>query len=83
MDIYVGNLSYTLDKEELKNVFAQFGEVTSATITTDRETGKSRGFGFVQMPNAAEAEKAIQELDQSDVFGRRLVVNQAKPKTKK
>jgi len=83
MDIYVGNLSYTLDKEELKNVFAQFGEVSGATIVTDRETGKSRGFGFVQMPNAAEAEKAIKELDQADVFGRRLVVNQAKPKTKK
>ena len=83
MDIYVGNLSYTLDKEELKNVFAQFGEVSGATIVTYRETGKSRGFGFVQMPNAAEAEKAIKELDQADVFGRRLVVNQAKPKTKK
>ena len=63
MNIYVGNLSYTLSESELQDAFAEFGEVSSAKILSDRETGRSRGFGFVEMPNQAEGEAAVAQLN--------------------
>jgi len=80
MKIYVGNLSYNTDGEGLRAAFSEFGEVTSAEAVVDRETGKSRGFGFVEMPNKAEAEAAIKALNGKEVDGRALNVNEARPK---
>ena len=65
---------------ELETLFAGFGEVTSAKIITDRDTGKSKGFGFVEMSNQADAEKAIEELNKTDQKGREIVVNEARPR---
>jgi len=81
MNIYVGNLPYSTDDDGLKEMFAQFGEVSSAQVIMDRETGRSRGFGFVEMPSDAEAEAAIEALNGKDIDGRALNVNQARPKT--
>ena len=83
MKIYVGNLSYNTDGESLRTAFAEFGEVTSAEAVTDRETGKSRGFGFVEMPNKAEAEAAIKALNGKELDGRALNVNEARPKAER
>ena len=80
MNIYVGNLSYTLSESELQDAFAEFGEVSSAKILSDRETGRSRGFGFVEMPNQAEGEAAVAQLNGKDVGGRELRVNEARPR---
>ena len=80
MNIYVGNLSYSTDRDELREVFAAFGEVSAARVVTDRDTGKSKGFGFVEMPNEAEARKAIESLNGQEVGGRRVVVNEARPR---
>ena len=80
MNIYVGNLSYTLSESELQDAFAEFGEVSSAKILSDRETGRSRGFGFVEMPNQAEGEAAVAHLNGKDVGGRALRVNEARPR---
>ena len=80
MNIYVGNLSYTLSESELQDAFAEFGEVSSAKILSDRETGRSRGFGFVAMPNQAEGEAAVAQLNGKDVGGRALRVNEARPR---
>ncbi len=80
MNIYVGNLSYSLSKSELQDAFAEFGEVSSAKILSDRETGRSRGFGFVEMPNQAEGEAAVAQLNGKDVGGRALRVNEARPR---
>ena len=80
MNIYVGNLSYRMTEDELHQAFAEFGEVTSAKIITDRDTGQSKGFGFVEMPNQAEAEAAISALNETDVQGRNLRVNEARPR---
>tara|TARA_B100001167_G_C16553080_1_gene204392 strand:- start:213 stop:464 length:252 start_codon:yes stop_codon:yes gene_type:complete len=80
MNIYVGNLSYTLEESELQDAFAEFGEVSSVKILTDRETGRSRGFGFVEMPNQAEGEAAVAQLNGKDVGGRALRVNEARPR---
>ena len=71
MNIYVGNLSYSLSESELQDAFAEFGEVSSAKILSDRETGRSRGFGFVEMPNQAEGEAAVAQLNGKDVGGLR------------
>ena len=79
MNIYVGNLPYGIDRDELRATFAAFGEVSSARIVTDRETNKSKGFGFVEMPNDAEARNAIAELNGKDIGGRKAVVNEARP----
>ena len=79
MNIYVGNLPFTTKSADLEELFARFGDVESAAVITDRETGRSRGFGFVEMADDA-ATKAIQELDGSDFAGRRLTVNQARPR---
>ena len=80
MNIYVGNLSYGLSEQELRDAFAAFGEVTTAKILMDRETGRSRGFGFVEMPNRSEAEAAISNLNGKDLDGRPVRVNEARPR---
>lgn len=81
MNIYVGNLPYSITEEELRETFAQFGEVASANVIMDRFTGHSKGFGFVEMPNDSEADKAIEALNGSDLKGRNIRVNQAKPRS--
>ena len=81
MNIYVGNLSYRMTEEDLRAAFEQFGEVTSAKIISDRESGRSKGFGFVEMSSDEDAESAIRDLDGSDVMGRTLKVNQARPRS--
>ncbi|MDH5580949.1 MAG: RNA-binding protein [Bdellovibrionales bacterium] len=81
--IYVGNLSFNILEETLSDVFAKFGAVASCRIITDRDTGRSKGFGFVEMSSASEAEKAIRELDGQEVEGRNLKVNEAKPQEKR
>ena len=83
MNIYVSNLSFNVQDEDLKEFFAPYGEVTSSKIINDRETGRSRGFGFVEMTDDAAAKKAIAELDGGDVEGRTIKVMEAKPKEKK
>ncbi len=80
MNIYVGNLSYSLDESELREAFAAHGEVSSVKVLMDRETGRSRGFGFVEMPNQAEAEAAVAEINGKEIGGRPLRVNEARPK---
>lgn len=80
MNIYVGNLSYTMSEGELRDAFAAYGEVSSVKILMDRETGRSRGFGFVEMPNQQEAEAAVAQLNGKDVGGRALRVNEARPR---
>ena len=78
--IYVGNLSYSMSESELNDLFAQFGEVESAKIVTDRNSGRSRGFAFVEMSERNEGEKAINELNGSEIRGRNLKVSEARPK---
>ena len=80
MNIYVGNLSYGMSEDELRQAFAAHGEVSSVKILMDRETGRSRGFGFVEMPNKAEADAAIAQLNGKDVGGRALRINEARPR---
>ena len=80
MNIYVSNLNFSTKSESLQDLFAEYGEVTSANIITDRETGRSRGFGFVEMPNDAEGQKAIDELNGIDFEGKTITVNVARPK---
>lgn len=80
MDIYIGDLSYQVTGEELEELFAAFGTVTSAKVIKDRETGNSKGFGFVEMPNQDEAENAIETLNESTFKGSKIKVNQARPK---
>ena len=83
MNIYVSNLSFNVQDEDLKDFFTPYGEVTSAKIINDRETGRSRGFGFVEMSDDAASKKAIAELDGADVEGRVIKVMEAKPKENK
>jgi RNA recognition motif-containing protein len=83
MNIYVGNLSYSMTESELHDAFAAYGEVTSAKILSDRETGRSRGFGFVEMPNQREAEEAIAQLNGKDLGGRALRINEARPRERR
>jgi RNA recognition motif-containing protein len=80
MSIYVGNLSYDVTSEDLKEVFTEYGSVNRVHIPADRETGRSRGFGFVEMETEAEEEKAIETLDQAQWMGRSLKVNKARPR---
>jgi|SRR3954447_25506608 cold-inducible RNA-binding protein len=79
-NIFVGNLSFGTTEQEVRSLFETFGAVDRASIATDRETGKSRGFAFVEMPNADEGERAINELSGKQVGGRALTVNEARPK---
>lgn len=81
MKIYVGNLSYQATEDELRGAFEVYGEVASATILKDKLTGSSRGFGFVEMSNPAEAQAAITALNGKEMRGRKLVVNEARPRT--
>lgn len=83
MRIYVGNLRYTVTDDELRSMFSDFGEVASADVIKDKFTGQSKGFGFVDMPNASEAADAIQALHDSMSGGRKLTVNEAQPKTER
>ena len=83
MNIYVGNLSFRTDDEELREIFAEFGDVSSAKVVIDRETDRSRGFGFVEMDNDDEAKAAIEALDGAEVGGRNLRVNEAKPRERR
>ncbi|MEI6644833.1 MAG: RNA-binding protein [bacterium] len=80
MDIYVGNLAYSTNDDSLKTAFGAYGEVTSARVVTDRMTGRSKGFGFVEMPDRAQAQAAIDALNGKDVDGRALRVNESQPK---
>lgn len=80
MNLYVGNLSYNMEEAELEQAFGAFGEVRSVRILTDRETGRSRGFGFVEMVDKGAGNQAISGLDGSELGGRRLVVNEARPR---
>jgi RNA recognition motif-containing protein len=81
INIYVGNLSFDASESELRGLFEGYGEVGTAKIITDQFTGRSRGFGFIEMTNREEGLKAIQELDNRDLKGRSLKVNEARPKT--
>ncbi len=80
INIYVGNLSYEANEAELQGLFEGYGEVDSAKIITDQFTGRSRGFGFVEMRNREDGLRAIEELDSRDHMGRNLKVNEARPK---
>jgi RNA recognition motif-containing protein len=83
VNIYVGNLSYAMSEGELREAFGAFGEVSSVKILVDRETGRSRGFGFVEMPNQGEAENAIAQLNGKDLGGRALRINEARPRERR
>ncbi len=78
--LFVGSLPYSTNDEELRELFAEVGTVESATVIMERETGRSKGFGFVEMSSAAEAQKAVKELDGREMNGRRIVVNEARPR---
>jgi len=80
MEIYVGSLAYSVTEEDLKEAFAPFGEVSSVRLVSDKFSGKSKGFGFVEMSSNEEAEAAIAALNEKDFKGRDIKVNQAKPK---
>ncbi len=77
--LYVGNLPYSVTKQGLEEKFAQYGEVTSVSVITDRDTGQNKGFAFVEMSNGSEAQKAIDGLNGADMGGRGMKVNEAKP----
>ncbi|MGA9529141.1 MAG: RNA-binding protein [Terriglobales bacterium] len=80
-NLYVGNLPHSTTEAELRNVFEPHGAIEKITLVTDRDTGRSRGFAFVEMTNASEADKAIAALNGTDLGGRPLTINEAKPKT--
>lgn len=82
-NIFVGNLDFNTSEEELRHLFETYGQVDRVSIMTDRDTGRSRGFGFVEMTNADDGEKAIAALNGSQVGGRTLNVNEARPKTER
>ncbi|MEM8717906.1 MAG: RNA-binding protein [Cyanobacteria bacterium P01_G01_bin.39] len=80
MSIYVGNLNYEVSQEDLNEVFSEYGKVKRVHLPTDRETGRKRGFGFVEMETEAEEEKAIETLDGAEWMGREIKVNKARPR---
>ncbi|HEY7708885.1 MAG TPA: RNA-binding protein [Candidatus Entotheonella sp.] len=80
MNIFVGNIAFTSTAEDIRLLFEQFGVVENVNLITDRETGRFRGFGFVEMPNSDEAQAAIAELHGSELAGRSLTVNEARPR---
>ena len=80
MNIYIGNLNYTVREDQLQGVMEDFGAVNSVKIIVDRETGRSKGFGFVEMENEEDAKKAIEELNGAEFEGRTMVVNEARPR---
>jgi RNA recognition motif-containing protein len=81
MNLYVSNLGFQVNDDDLMKLFAQYGQVSSAKVINDRETGRSRGFGFVEMPSDEEARRAIKELEGKPVEGRSLSVSEARPKS--
>jgi RNA recognition motif-containing protein len=83
MRIYVGNLKYSITDETLRDMFSEFGDVASADVIKDKFSGQSKGFGFVDMPNQSEAEDAIQALNDSMQDGRKLTVNEARPRSER
>jgi RNA recognition motif-containing protein len=80
MNIYVGNLAYSVTEEELREAFGAYGEITSCSLISDKFTGQSKGFGFVEMANNSEADAAIKALNETALKGRNIKVNQAKPR---
>jgi len=83
MNIYVGSLNFKMREDELSKTFEEFGEVSSAKIVSDKYSGRSKGFGFVVMPDDAEAKKAIEELNGKEVYGRKIVVNESIERTER
>lgn len=83
MDIYVGNLSYEVTDKELNDLFSSHGTVTSARVIIDKYTGRSKGFGFVEMPEQAEAEAAVKATDGTDFMGRNVRVNESRPRPRR
>jgi len=83
MNLYVGSLHYSTSEDELKELFTEYGEVTSVKIIIDKYSGRSKGFGFVEMPNEAEAKKAIKELNGAEVQGRNIIVNESVERTER
>lgn len=81
MTIYVGNLSYQASEQDLSNLFSPYGEVSSVKIVKDMETGRSRGFAFVEMEDESSVERAIEELHETEFLDRTLIVNKARPKS--
>jgi RNA recognition motif-containing protein len=81
MNIYVGNLSKDVTDEDLQSLFAEYGSITSVKIIRDLFSGESKGFGFIEMPGSTEAQKAINELNSRDLKGKKIVVNEARPKS--
>ncbi len=79
-NLYVGNLPYNTSEQDLIDLFGQVGEVVSAQVISDRETGRSRGFGFVKMASAQDAQTAIEQFNEHEFMGRRLLVNEARPR---
>lgn len=80
MNIYVGNLAYTVTEDDLREAFSAYGDVTSAKLITDKFSGQSKGFAFVEMSNNSEADNAIKQLNGTALTGRNITVNQAKPR---
>ncbi|HEY0510716.1 MAG TPA: RNA-binding protein [Thermoanaerobaculia bacterium] len=80
MNLYVGNLPYRITEDQLRETFEEFGSVSSCTIIKDKVTGQSKGFGFLEMPEASEAEAAISQLNGRDLMGRKINVNEARPR---
>jgi len=78
--LYVGNLPWSVDDAKLKDLFAKYASVVSAVVISDKMTGRSRGFGFVEFSDGAEADKAVTEMNDTDIEGRKLVVNEARPR---
>jgi RNA recognition motif-containing protein len=81
MNIYVGNIAFSMTEDDLRQAFEAYGEVSRATILKDKMTNRSRGFGFVEMPNQEEGQKAVQELNGKEMNGRALNVSEARPRT--
>jgi RNA recognition motif-containing protein len=81
MNIYVGNLPYSVVEEDLREIFEEYGEVASVKIISDKLTGRSKGFGFVEMEDDQEAQKAIEELNNADLSGRNIKVNESRPRS--
>ena len=83
VNIYVGNLSYSMTEDDLRNLFAAHGTVDNVSVAVDRATGRARGFGFVEMPNESEARAAMEALNETEIQGRKIMVNEARPKTER
>ena len=80
MNIYVGNLDYKVTEDDLENVFSKYGSISSSSVITDKYSGRSKGFGFITMDDDEEAKKAIEELNETQLESRNIVVNEAKPR---